>query len=86
MKKDADKEIKVPAPPTILFVLPNGVSMASKATLPTVTRRIINYFGLQRYGIRFEKYSIDVIITHRYWWDFVDGEKVQSINKAFSVI
>jgi hypothetical protein len=31
----------VAAPPTILSVFPNGVSMASKATVPTAKRLII---------------------------------------------
>jgi hypothetical protein len=36
VKKDAAKLMYVAAPPTILSVFPNGVSMASKATVPTI--------------------------------------------------
>ena len=44
-KKEEAREIYVPAPPTILSVLPNGVSIASKATLPTVNRLIFIFFS-----------------------------------------
>jgi hypothetical protein len=43
-KNEAERVIKVPAPPTILSVFQNGVSIASKATLPTVIKRIIIIF------------------------------------------
>ena len=39
-KNEDAKVMKVPAPPTILSVFPNGDSIASKATLPTVTNLI----------------------------------------------
>ena len=37
------KLMYVQAPPMILSVLPNGVSMASNATVPTLTK-LMNYF------------------------------------------
>jgi hypothetical protein len=43
-KNEEAKEINVPAPPTILSVFPNGVSIASNATLPTVTNFIYKKF------------------------------------------
>jgi hypothetical protein len=39
----------VAAPPIILSVLPKGVSIASKATVP-ITRRLINYRILDKKG------------------------------------
>jgi hypothetical protein len=36
--------MKVPAPPIILSLFPNGVSMASKAIEPTTTKDIIYLF------------------------------------------
>ena len=41
LKCEAESPIKVPAPPYILSVFPKGVSMASKATVPTAKRLII---------------------------------------------
>ncbi len=41
LKFEADKPIKVAAPPNILSVLPKGVSIASKATVPTITNLFI---------------------------------------------
>jgi hypothetical protein len=43
IKKEADKPMYVPAPPKILSVLPNGVSIASKATVPTINNLFIIY-------------------------------------------
>ena len=38
VKIEVDKQIYVAAPPTILSVFPNGVCIASKATVPTTKR------------------------------------------------
>ena len=41
LKKEAESPIYVPAPPKILSVLPKGVSIASKATVPTINNLFI---------------------------------------------
>ena len=43
-KAEAAKPIKVAAPPRILSVFPNGVSMASNATVPTANNFIFICF------------------------------------------
>ena len=43
LKKEAYKPINVAAPPKILSVFPKGVSMASKATVPTMSNLFIGY-------------------------------------------
>jgi len=45
VKKEEASEINVPAPPTIFSVFPKGVSIASKATLPTVNKLILIDLG-----------------------------------------
>ncbi len=44
LKNDDDKPIYVAAPPRILSVFPNGVSIASNATVPTISNLFIMSF------------------------------------------
>ena len=47
LKNEADNPIYVAAPPKILSVFPKGVSIASKATVPTINSLLI-YFVLNK--------------------------------------
>jgi hypothetical protein len=48
VKYEAARLIYVAAPPIILSVLPKGVSIASKATVPTTTKLMEKYYCKQR--------------------------------------
>src|ERR1700761_4713450 len=69
VKYDALKPIYVAAPPTVLSILPNGVLILSKATVPTINKLIFqifaqiywNYLGSTQAPIEIPKYIFSTL-------------------------
>ena len=62
---DAASPIKVAAPPNIMSVFPKGVSIASKATVPTITNLLI-----ERHKNSLQTY-VKFIPNKTYWFSFL---------------
>ena len=59
---DLGKLANVAAPPTILSVLPKGVSMASNATVPITTKLMNKYFKI--FVANIVKICTEIILLH----------------------